>query len=138
MNENNVKNIVDNLMEIGHNVAQKEKIVKKRPRLPLTQKIKIVEAVAQKHEEGLSIPEACLAAGVQMYTYYNYKKRLEQLATRRPKSLGSIRKLPVIQTVQEPKVQNDPLQQFLREEIKTLLKDEMKLQVRDTLKELFQ
>ncbi len=111
---NNMNQAIDLVNNIMYNANRKGEIMKKeRNPVPLEQKKKAVNEITLKHEEqGMPIPQACKEQGIEIYTYYNWKKRVDQLAARKRPVI--VRKFPVAQAanpatiVQLPQVQGQP------------------------------
>jgi len=62
-------------------VSKQDTGPKKSPRVGLSEKKRIVLDIEHKHlEDAIPMPEACKANGIEVYTYYNWKKRINQLA----------------------------------------------------------
>ncbi len=87
---------IDQINELVYNAKPKEKEMQKETSpITLEQKRRAVVEITQKHEDlGIPIPQACKEQGIKIYTYYNWKKRVEQLAAKRRKSV-TFSKLPV-------------------------------------------
>lgn len=88
MMNTNLKPVLDLVRNSMYNAPiEPNKEKKMRKKVPLEHKKTVVSDISKKHEEdAVDIPAACKQHGIEVYTYYNWKKRVEQLAARKRKS----------------------------------------------------
>ncbi len=104
MTKNNLE-VIDISNNLAYNAENKETQMKVNNPVPLTQKRSIVEDIMRQHRENaVPIPEACKSHNIKIYTFYNWKKRIDQLAAKQTKVVRYkapviIRKMPVKQSV---------------------------------------
>ncbi len=165
INENLIS-VIDINSKLPYNAAKKEQIMTKKAKVGITKKREIVVDVKRLHfEEGVPMPEAVAKHGIKEYDYYNWKKRIEQLDSRKRKKVGNpsvfLRKMAISQKPTEifenapeqvaalqtsgPEIPTDastqeavqPASNQLRELVKELTKEELRAMVREQLIEMF-
>lgn len=103
MIENNkLLTVIDLSAKLPYNAAMKEKkMTQKENRVGITKKREIVGEISRLFAEGeASVAEACKKFKIPEYTYYNWKKRVEQLDERKRKARTStmIVRRPIVQS----------------------------------------
>ncbi len=114
MNENKVNPVIDlfkqfpyNAAKVGLSPPEGKEMTKKKP--SIDEKKKIVADITKRHfEDGVPISALATEYKIREFDYYNWKKRVEQLAARKEKvkiirhaAPVIIRRAPVKQSVEE-------------------------------------